>query len=101
MSKTNNFVFLGLYIVAWLIFVGLCIEAGGLILIFFFSVYNPEFVQNLYQKLDLSEMYNDSKLAFFGIAVREELTFTHDKEFMGIALVNKKSNCIHAGTASP
>ena len=64
-------------------------------------MYNPEFVQNLYQKLDLSEMYNDSKLAFFGIAVREELTFTHDKEFMGIAPVNKKSNCIHAGTASP
>ncbi|OXA86631.1 DUF2975 domain-containing protein [Flavobacterium hercynium] len=67
MSKTNNFVFWGLYIVAWLIFVGLCIEAGGLIVNFFVSLYNPEFVQNLYQKLDLSEMYNDSKLAFFGI----------------------------------
>lgn len=67
MSKTNNFVFWGLYIVAWLIFVGLCIEAGGLIVNFFFSLYNPEFVQNLYQKLDLSKMYNDSKLAFFGI----------------------------------
>ncbi|NDI99060.1 DUF2975 domain-containing protein [Flavobacterium sp. LaA7.5] len=67
MSKTNNFVFWGLYIVAWLIFVGLCIEAGGLIVNFFFSMYNPEFVQNLYQKLDLSEMYNDSKLVFFGI----------------------------------
>ena len=67
MSKTNNFVFWGLYIVAWLIFVGLCIEAGGLIVNFFFSLYNPEFVQNLYQKLDLSEMYNDSKAAFFGV----------------------------------
>lgn len=67
MSKTNNFVFWGIYIVAWLIFVGLCIEAGGLIVNFFFSLYNPEFVQNLYQKLDLSEMYNDNKLAFFGI----------------------------------
>ena len=62
MSKTNNFVFWGLYIVAWLIFMGLCIEAGGLIVNFFFSLYNPEFVQNLYQKLDLSEIYNDSKL---------------------------------------
>ena len=67
MSKTNNFVFWGLYIVAWVIFVGLCIEAGGLIVNFFFSLYKPEFVQNLYQKLDLTEMYKDSRLAFFGI----------------------------------
>ena len=67
MSKTNNFVFWGLYIVAWLIFVGLCIEAGGLIVNFFFSLYKPEFVQNLYQKLDLTEMYKDSRIAFFGI----------------------------------
>ncbi len=67
MSKTNNFVFWALYIVAWLIFVGLSIEAGGLLVNFFFSLYNPEFVGNLYQKLDLSEMYKDSKMAFFGI----------------------------------
>lgn len=66
-SKTNNFVFWGLYIVAWLIFVGLSIEAGGLIVNFFFSLFKPEFVQNLYQKLDLTVMYKDSRLAFFGI----------------------------------
>ena len=67
MSKTNNFVFWGLYVVAWLIFVGLCIEAGGLIVNFFFSVFKPEFVPNLYQKLDLAKMYEESKMAFFGI----------------------------------
>lgn len=67
MSKTNNFVFWALYIVAWLIFVGLAIEAGGLVVNFFFSLYKPEFAQNLYQKLDLSEIYNDSKLVFFNI----------------------------------
>jgi len=67
MSKTNNFVFWVLYVVAWLIFVGLCIEAGGLIVNFFFSLYKPEFVQNLYQKLDLSGMYKNSRPAFFGI----------------------------------
>lgn len=67
MSKTNNFVFWALYVVAWLIFVGLCIEAGGLLVNFFFSLYKPEFVQNLYQKLDLTEMYKASRLAFFGI----------------------------------
>jgi hypothetical protein len=67
MSKKNNFVFKVLSIVAWVIFVGLCIEAGGLIVNFIFSLYKPEFVQNLYQKLDLSEMYKLSKLAFFSM----------------------------------
>lgn len=67
MSKTNSLVFWGLYIIAWVIFVGLSIEAGAVIVNFFFSLYKPEFVQNLYQKLDLTEMYKSSKWAFFGI----------------------------------
>nr|WP_315220938.1 DUF2975 domain-containing protein [uncultured Flavobacterium sp.] len=67
MSKTNNIVFKGLSIVAWIIFVGLCIEAGGLIVNFIFSLYKPEFVANLYQKLDLSEMYERNKFAFFSM----------------------------------
>lgn len=67
MSQPNNFVFNGLKIVAWIIFVGLSIEAGGLIVNFFFSLYKPEFVQNLYLKLDLSEMYERSKWAFFSM----------------------------------
>ena len=67
MSATNNFVFKGLCIVAWVIFVGLCIEAGGLIVNFVLSLYKPEFVQNLYNKLDLSNMYERSKWAFFSM----------------------------------
>ena len=67
MPKSNNFVFKFLRIVAWVIFVGLSIEAGGLIVNFVFSLYKPEFVQNLYQKLDLSEMYERSKWAFFSM----------------------------------
>jgi len=67
MSKRNDFVFKGLHIVAWIIFVGLCIEAGGLTVNFVFSLYKPEFVQNLYQKLDLSQMYALSKWAFFSM----------------------------------
>ncbi|TXI64774.1 MAG: DUF2975 domain-containing protein [Flavobacterium sp.] len=67
MSKTNNFVFWGLYVIAWLIFVGLSIEAGGLVVNFFFSLYNPEVLQNLYQKLDLMSIYNESKFAFYGV----------------------------------
>lgn len=67
MSKKNNFVFNGLKIIAWIIFVGLCIEAGALLVNFIFSIYNPEFTQNLYQKLDLSKMYQRSKWAFYSM----------------------------------
>jgi len=67
MSTTNNFVFTALKIVVWVIFVGLCIEAGGLIVNFIISLYKPEIIKNLYQKLDLSQMYNRSKWAFFGV----------------------------------
>jgi len=67
MSKTNNFVFWGLYIIAWIIFVGLSIEAGGLIVNFVFHLYNPEMVQNLYQKLDLIKIYQNNKFCFFSI----------------------------------
>ncbi len=67
MAKANNFVFWGLYIVAWLIFVGLSIEAGGLLVNFFFAWLKPEVVQNLYQKLDLSDLYQGSHAAFFGM----------------------------------
>lgn len=67
MSKRNNLVFKGLHVVAWVIFIGLCIEAGGLIVNFIFSLFKPEFIGNLYQNLDLSSMYQKSKWAFFGM----------------------------------
>lgn len=67
MAKRNNFVFIALHIVAWIIFVGLSIEAGGLIVNFIFSIYRPEFVQNLYQKLDLSQMYHLNKWVYFSM----------------------------------
>ena len=67
MSKSNHFIFKGLHIVAWIIFVGLCIEAGGLLVNFVFSLYRPEMVDNLYNKLDLSQMYQRSRWAFFGM----------------------------------
>ena len=66
-SKNNNFIFKALSIVAWIIFVGLCIEAGGLIVNFIFSILKPEMVHNLYQKMDLSELYNRSQWAFYGM----------------------------------
>ncbi len=54
MTKLNDIVFTVLKVIAWIIFVGLCIESGGLIVNFLFSIFNPDFVDKLYQKLDLS-----------------------------------------------
>jgi hypothetical protein len=67
MSKTNSFVFIALHIVAWLIFVGLCIEAGGYLVNFFFSFYRPEIIPKLYQKLDISNLYYTNAPVFFGV----------------------------------
>ena len=64
MKKQNNFVFKVMIIVAWIIFVGLSIEAGGLLVNFVYSLFKPEVVKHLYNKLDLSEMYNRSKEVF-------------------------------------
>lgn len=65
MSKTDNFVFKALLVVAWVIFVGLCIEAGGLLVNFFFSLYKPELLHILFQKLDLTGVYNTNKAVYF------------------------------------
>jgi hypothetical protein len=67
MSKTNNFVFWGLYVIAWIIFVGLSIEAGGLVVNFVFHLYDPEIIENLYQNLDLIELYKNSQSTFYNV----------------------------------
>lgn len=65
MSKSNNLIFIGLHVVAWIIFVGLCVEAGALIVNFIFNLFKPEFVKNLYEKLDLTGLYSNSKWVFY------------------------------------
>ena len=65
--KQNDFIFKALTIIAWVIFVALCIEACALLVNFIYSLYTPAVIKNLYQKLDLSEMYNRSTAAYYSI----------------------------------
>lgn len=65
--KYNNFLFKFLIVIAWIIFVGLCIEAGALLVNFVFSLYNPAVLKNLYQKLDLSLMYERSTATYYSM----------------------------------
>ncbi len=67
MKNQSDFIFKGLHIVAWIIFVGLCIEAGALLVNFIYSIFKPEIVGHLYEKLDLSQMYAVNKWVYFGM----------------------------------
>jgi len=67
MSKGNKFVFQVLHVVAWIIFIGLSIEAGALLVNFAFSLFKPEVVSNLYEKLDLSQIYSLNKWVYFSL----------------------------------
>ncbi len=67
MINVNKLVFIILHVIAWLIFVGLSIEAGALLVNFIFSVFRPEIVGHLYQKLDLSKLYEQSEWVYYGM----------------------------------
>jgi hypothetical protein len=52
-----------------MIFVALCIEAGALLFNFIYSLFNPAVIKNLYQKLDLTEMYQRSTATYYSMYV--------------------------------
>ena len=49
-----------MHILSWIVFIGLCIKTGAILISYFVSITNPEAAQNLYAGLDLSEYYNHS-----------------------------------------
>lgn len=49
-----------MHILSWIVFIGLCIITGAILISYFVSIGNPEASQNLYAGLDLSEYYNHS-----------------------------------------
>ncbi len=67
MSKTDYTLFIVLQVFAWIIFVGLSIEAGGLLVNFVFSLFGPEMLPRLYNKLDLTGIFNQSSAAYYGL----------------------------------
>ena len=67
MPLTTNTIFKGLQIAAWIIFIGLAIEAGGLIINLILSVARPDLVGDLYESLDLRLLHSQSKWAFYSM----------------------------------
>ena len=56
-----------LYILSWIIFVGVCIEAGGFIVNAVFALVNPGVVKKLWQQVDLSDLFKYDHGYFFVI----------------------------------
>lgn len=59
-----------LYILTWIIFIGVCIEAGGFIFNAFFTLaMNPAGAGNFWQEIDLSALYHYDKGYFTTITL--------------------------------
>jgi hypothetical protein len=60
MSKRNNFIWKGIQVICWLIFLSYCIQTGALLFNYIFSLFKPIATHNLHLALDLSELYDKS-----------------------------------------
>jgi hypothetical protein len=59
MSKKKDFILDALNVISWIIFIGLCIEAGAIIFNYIYCLIKPIAAGNIYKGLDLSRMYQD------------------------------------------
>jgi hypothetical protein len=59
MKPTTKLILTILHVIAWIIFLGLCIKTGAILYSFFVSLaINPQGAKNLYMGLNLSELYH-------------------------------------------
>lgn len=58
-----------LLVLAWVIFIGLCIEAGGYITNTVFALANPDLVPRLWHQADLSALFRYNHGYFFMVAL--------------------------------
>ena len=108
----TNFILQTMKVIFWVIFIGLCIEAGAKLTSFIVTLYaNPEAASHLYMGLNLSELYDYNKGHFIGfssfiiaIAIMKaylaylvvkmflKLDFEHPFTSQTVTLVSKISN---------
>lgn len=67
MSKNNDIILKVLHVLSWIVFIGLCIEAGALLFNFSFTLFKPIASQSIYKGLDLSEIYGKQFPHFIGL----------------------------------
>ena len=65
MSARTHYIQKAVYIVSWIIFIGVSVEAGGFIFNTFYTLFiNPEDAHKFYMQIDLSELYNYDQSRF-------------------------------------
>ncbi len=67
MTKKNDFILKVLNVVSWIVFIGLCIEAGAIIFNFILTLFKPIASNNIYKKLNLSELYENQFGHYIGV----------------------------------
>ena len=90
MSVSNKLVFQVLQVVSWILFIGLLIRAGSLVLNMIFIAFMPQWVGDLNSDLDLGPLLEQSSWAFYsvfslviGVALAKAYLFYHVVALMG------------------
>jgi hypothetical protein len=68
MTQKNDFIWKALHIISWIIFIGLCIEAGGIIFNTIYALYKPIVAQYFWNGANLSHLYAHDKGHFIAQA---------------------------------
>ncbi len=72
MSKSDDYLFKGVNILAWIIFIGVCIDAGGVITNAFYSIFfNARFSTHFWGGIDLYNVYNFNEAIFVTLHINE------------------------------
>ena len=97
MKSSTKLVLTILHVIAWIIFLGLCVKTGAILYSFFVSLaINPEGAKNIYMGLDLSSLYSFDKGNYVAIVsvmiilsfLKSFLFYLVVKIFLKINLVN-------------
>jgi hypothetical protein len=65
MSTRTDYLFKAVHIMAWIIFIGVCIDAGGVITNAAYTIFvNPNFANRFWSGLDLSNVYSFNQVSF-------------------------------------
>ena len=87
MSTKKDYLIKALHVVSWILFVGLCIQAGGFIFNAVFTLLlNPEGASKFWLEVDLSEVYNYNQ-SYFVVLTSLMIITTVMKAFMFYRIV--------------
>lgn len=69
MAPKSTFFLKALYVISWIIFIGVCIEAGGFIVNTVLRLTNPSISDKLWSQVDLNDLYAHSESDFVTVTI--------------------------------